>query len=98
MVYGTVEAYRVINPATGKHFGGALAEFPGVGDLGYIALTAFVLNVLIAAVLTVVLNAAKVGNGTDQTESQDYFADEGDPRVQHDLPEHRGPVGGAVEV
>jgi SSS family solute:Na+ symporter len=66
--------------------------------MGYIALTAFVLNVVVAVVLTLVLDAAKVGNGTDQTESQDYFADEGDPRVQHDLTEHRGPVGGAVEV
>jgi SSS family solute:Na+ symporter len=98
MVYGTVEAYRVINPATGKHFGGSLAEIPGVGDLGYIALTAFVLNVLVAAVLTVVLDAAKVGNGTDQTESRDYFADEGDPRVRHDLEGHRGSLGGAVDV
>ena len=29
MVYGTVEAYNVINPATGKHFGGSLAHDPG---------------------------------------------------------------------
>jgi solute:Na+ symporter, SSS family len=98
MVYGTIEAYRVINPATGKHFGGSLAEIPSIGDLGYIALTAFVLNVLVAVVLTLVLDAAKVGNGTDQTESRDYFAEEGDPRVRHDLAEHHGPAGGAVEV
>jgi len=98
MVYGTIAAYRVINPATGKHFGGSLAEIPGIGDLGYIALTAFVLNVLVAVVLTLVLAAAKVGNGTDQTESRDYFAEEGDPRVRHDLAVHRGPAGGAVEV
>jgi solute:Na+ symporter, SSS family len=98
MVYGTIEAYRVINPATGKHFGGSLAEIPSIGDLGYIALTAFVLNVLVAVVLTLVLAAAKVGNGTDQTESRDYFAEEGDPRVRHDLAEHHGPAGGAVEV
>ena len=26
MVYGTVKAYQVINPATGKHFGGSLAR------------------------------------------------------------------------
>ena len=29
MVYGTVAAYSVINPATGKHFGGSLADDPG---------------------------------------------------------------------
>ena len=31
MVYGTVEAYRVVNPLTGGHFGGSLAAIPGVG-------------------------------------------------------------------
>ena len=29
MVYGTVEAYQVINPVTGKHFGGSLADDAG---------------------------------------------------------------------
>ena len=29
MVYGTVEAYQVINPVTGKHFGGSLGRSPG---------------------------------------------------------------------
>ncbi|HEX2894197.1 MAG TPA: sodium:solute symporter, partial [Marmoricola sp.] len=90
MVYGTVKAYQVINPATGKHFGGSLAEIPGLGDLGYIALTAFVLNVVVTVVLTVALNLAKVGNGTDVTVSSDYFADHGDPRVDQDLHEHSG--------
>ena len=42
MVYGTVEAYQVINPVTGKHFGGSLGEIPGLGEMGYIAMTAFV--------------------------------------------------------
>jgi SSS family solute:Na+ symporter len=98
MVYGTIEAYRVINPATGKHFGGSLADIPVLGDLGYIALTAFVLNVLVAVVLTLVLNAAKVRNGTDQTVSGDYFADSGDPRVRHDLAERSGPAVGATEA
>jgi SSS family solute:Na+ symporter len=97
MVYGTVKAYQVINPATGKHFGGSLAEIPGIGDMGYIALTAFVLNVVVAVVLTLVLNAAKVGNGTDQTLSADYFADEGDPRIDHDLDERGGLQAGRLD-
>jgi SSS family solute:Na+ symporter len=97
MVYGTIEAYRVVNPATGKHFGGSLADIPAIGDLGYIALTAFVLNVLVSVVLTVVLNVSKVGNGTDQTESRDYFADQGDPRVDQDLAEHGGARAGTIE-
>ncbi len=67
MVYGTIAAYRVINPLTGKHFGGSLAEIPGLGDMGYIAMTAFALNILVAVVLTLALNAVKVSNGTDST-------------------------------
>ena len=97
MVYGTIQAYRVINPVTGKHFGGSLAEIPALGDLGYIALTAFVLNVVVAVVLTLAFNAAKLGNGTDQTETTDYFADHGDPRVDEDLRVHAGEQAGTIE-
>ncbi len=85
IVYGTVKAYQVINPATGKHFGGSLAEIPGLGDMGYIALTAFVLNLLVAVVLSAVLNATKVSNGRDATRTSDYYADKDDPTVAHDL-------------
>ncbi len=46
MVYGTVEAYQVVNPVTGKHFGGSLALIPGIEQMGYIAMTAFTLNVV----------------------------------------------------
>ncbi|SER73966.1 solute:Na+ symporter, SSS family [Pedococcus cremeus] len=82
MIYGTYTAYNVINPATKSHFGGSLAAMPIIGDLGYIALTAFVINVIIAAILTFVFNAMKVDNGVDETIRGDYFADEGDPRVE----------------
>ena len=85
MGYGTVKAYQVINPATGKHFGGSLDFMPVIGDLGYIAVTAFVLNLLVAVVLTLALGAAKVSNGRDATEPGDYYADAGDPRVDADL-------------
>ncbi|MEZ0578249.1 monocarboxylate uptake permease MctP [Nocardioides sp. MH1] len=85
MVYGTVAAYRVINPATGSHFGGSVADIPGIGEMGYIAMTAFVLNVVVAALVTLALNAAKVPNGRDHTAPADYFADKDDPRVQADL-------------
>jgi SSS family solute:Na+ symporter len=97
MVYGTVKAYQVVNPATGKHFGGSLASMPVIGDLGYIALTAFVLNVLVAVVLTFAFRAAKLSNGVDQTMSYDYFADVSDPTVAQDLREHGGARAGAVE-
>ncbi|KGN33685.1 sodium:solute symporter [Knoellia sinensis KCTC 19936] len=82
MVYGTVTAYNVVNPATGNHFGGSLASIPGIAQMGYIAMTAFVINLVIAAVLSLVFNAMKVSNGHDETIKGDYFADAGDPRVE----------------
>ena len=88
MVYGTYEAYQVVNPVTGKHFGGSLALIPGMEKMGYIAVTAFVINVVLAVVLTAILNALKVSNGKDETIPFDYFADADDPRVQKDLTEH----------
>ena len=71
---------------------------PVIGDLGYIALTAFVLNVVVAVVLTLALRAAKVSNGTDQTVSCDYFADASDPTVAKDRPTRGGPRTGAIEA
>lgn len=82
IVYGTIAAYKVVNPMTGKHFGGSLAEIPGLGDLGYVAMTAFALNLVISIVLSFALNAAKVANGSDETTAGDYFADAGDARVE----------------
>ena len=86
MVYGTWAAWQVANPVSGvEHFGGSLYEIPGLGEMGYIAMTAFVANIVVAVVVTVLLNAAKVSNGTDATRPGDYFADAGDPRVEADL-------------
>ena len=92
-VYGTVEAYKVVNPVTNQHFGGSLAVIPGLGDMGYIALTAFGLNLVIAIVLTLILNAVKVSNGSDETTTGDYFADAGDPRVEKYRPVVEGAEG-----
>ena len=58
---------------------------PSIGKMGYIAMTAFVLNLIVAAVLTLVLNALKVDKGRDETIKGDYFADAGDPRVEKHL-------------
>ncbi|WP_427385378.1 monocarboxylate uptake permease MctP [Janibacter sp. G56] len=85
MLYGTITAYDVVNPVTGKHFGGSLASIPGIAEMGYIAVTAFAINVIVAAILTVVLRAAKVAEGHDATIKGDYFADAGDPRVRERL-------------
>ena len=86
IVYGTVVAYGV--PRVGvpnTHFGGPLAVMPFTDTKGYIALTAFVINVLVAVVLTFVFRAMKVDNGRDETHPTDYIADVGDPGVKGDV-------------
>ncbi|HEY9439172.1 MAG TPA: sodium:solute symporter family protein [Streptomyces sp.] len=85
MIYGTVAAYGVASP-TKKHFGGSSAEIPGLGEIGYIGLTAFVLNVVVVLVLTVVLNAVKAPAGVDETSPSDYLGDAGDKDVEVELP------------
>ncbi len=71
---GTVAAYGVASP-TQKHFGGSAKEIPGIGEIGYIGLTTFVLNVVVTVVLTFVLKAAKAPEGIDVTPPGDYTAD-----------------------
>ncbi|PYC67040.1 sodium:solute symporter [Streptomyces tateyamensis] len=80
MVYGTWKAYGIASPAT-KHFGGSSAAIPVIGQIGYIGLTAFVLNLIVAVVLTLVLKAAKAPEGVDETTAADYSAEEGDPEL-----------------
>jgi SSS family solute:Na+ symporter len=78
--------YQIPNAATGRrHFGGS--AFP-LSDFGfdtpktiYVGIVAVLVNLLVAALLTLVLRAAKVRDGVDRTTPDDYFADEGDPRV-----------------
>jgi SSS family solute:Na+ symporter len=40
-------------------------------------------------VLSAILNAARVSNGTDITSQSDYFADLGDPAVEPAVDAHR---------
>ncbi|MGW7359823.1 monocarboxylate uptake permease MctP [Streptomyces sp. NPDC054802] len=85
MLYGTISAYNVASP-TQKHFGGSSDAIPFIGQIGYIGLTAFVLNVVVTVVLTFVLRAAKAPEGIDETSPSDYTADAGDPGVKVELP------------
>jgi SSS family solute:Na+ symporter len=82
MVYGSIAAYNVINPVSKAHFGGSVAGIPGIGEMGYIALTAFVLNLIVAVIATFVFRALKADEGHDETIPADFFADAGDPRVE----------------
>lgn len=78
MVYGTIEAYRT--PGGGQaHFGASTA--PIFGHVIYIAIAAFVINLIISIVLTLVFSAARLPAGTDETMAADYSADPGEARV-----------------
>ncbi|WP_427174883.1 monocarboxylate uptake permease MctP [Arthrobacter sp. 92] len=81
IIYGTVAAYNVVNPVTKQHFGGSIAAIPGTDVQVYIAVVAFGLNLVVAAVLSVVFRALKLADGTDITRPSDYGADEHDPKV-----------------
>ena len=58
-----------------RHFGGSLADFPFTDTKVYIALTALLINIVVAVVLTAILRAANVPDGTDTTSPEDYYAD-----------------------
>ncbi|HWS36140.1 MAG TPA: sodium:solute symporter [Actinoplanes sp.] len=79
--------WQIPNAATGRlHFGGSAFPLSGFGldstKTIYAGFVAVLVNVLVAVVVTVALRAAKTPEGTDGTAPDDYFADEGDPRVK----------------
>src|SRR5487761_1097147 len=71
MVWGTYEAYGVSTPKV-THFAGAVADVPFTHTTAYIGLTAMFMNLVIAAVLTVVLRAVWAPSaGRDATAAGD---------------------------
>jgi solute:Na+ symporter, SSS family len=87
MSLGIWMLYDIANPTTGrKHFGGS--AFP-LSDFGfdtkltiYVGFVAVAVNVLVAVIVTLILRATKTPAGVDGTTADDYFADEGDPRLE----------------
>ena len=76
MVYGTLTAYNTPAPGVpGSHFGASTANVPGLNHTVYIALTALVINLVVAAGLSVIFRLAKVPAGTDETLPAHYQAD-----------------------
>jgi solute:Na+ symporter, SSS family len=69
MVYGTWAAWTVAS-ATQAHFGGSSKLIPGLGQLGYIGVTAFALNVAVTVVLTLVLRALGAPAGTAESAAE----------------------------
>ncbi|MGI5242962.1 monocarboxylate uptake permease MctP [Dactylosporangium sp. CA-139066] len=91
--------YKVVNPTTGRHFAGS--AFP-LSEWGfdtkktiYVGFVAVVVNLAVAAIATLILRSASVADGGDSTQRDDYFADEGDPRLS-DAPTSPAPAGAAA--
>jgi len=75
MAYGTIVAYNTPAPgAAGSHFGASTANVPGLNHTVYIAVTALVINLVVAAVLTVVFRMARLPDGSDETARTHYLA------------------------
>ncbi len=72
MIYGTLAAYNVKNATTSHWAGSSDIVF---GHSIYIGITAIIINAVIAVVLTFVLRAARVPEGTDETLPHQYTAD-----------------------
>jgi SSS family solute:Na+ symporter len=96
MVYGTIQAYRQQVPNTvtrlvdGKpvienhgvrHFGSPLADFPFTSTKFYIAVTALLINIIVAVIVTLVMKALRAPAGADETEPDDYYADRASEEV-----------------
>jgi solute:Na+ symporter, SSS family len=93
MVFGTIAAYRVPVPGTaGSHFGGSTDTVPLIGHTVYIAVTAFVINLVVSVVLTLIFRAMRLPAGTDETQPSHYVAD---PETSAAAPV---PVGAAAET
>ncbi|MEU7871306.1 monocarboxylate uptake permease MctP [Dactylosporangium sp. NPDC049140] len=91
--------YKVVNPTTHRHFAGS--AFP-LSEWGfdtkktiYVGFVAVLVNLAVAAIVTLILRASSVADGGDDTTRDDYFADEGDPRIS-DIPTSPAPVATAA--
>ena len=87
MVYGTVEAWRT--PGNGQHHFGA-STAPILGHIIYIGFAAFIINLVVTVVLTLIFNAVHLPAGTDETQPAQYTADPEEAPVTV-------PVGAGVE-
>jgi SSS family solute:Na+ symporter len=96
MVWGTIEAYRLPSPGKpGTHFGASADTLPVIGHTVYIGLTGLVMNLIIAALLTLLFNALKVPGGTDETRPEQFVADP-EPATAAPIPVVAGAAGGAA--
>ncbi|MGW5715850.1 monocarboxylate uptake permease MctP [Amycolatopsis sp. NPDC003865] len=88
--WGLIMLYGIPNPANGKqHFGGSALALGNMSIFGwhpfagsqvqiYVGFVALIANLVVAAIVTVIARQLKVFNGTDDTNAEDYHADEHD--------------------
>ncbi|NRQ31194.1 sodium:solute symporter [Nonomuraea sp. NN258] len=74
-------------PGSGKlHFGGSAFSLSNLGfDTKmtiYAGFVALIVNLVVAVLGTLIFRALKVTDGPDATQREDYFVDEGDPKVK----------------
>jgi solute:Na+ symporter, SSS family len=75
MVYGTWVAYLTPAPGSaGSHFGASTHTVPGFNHTVYIAVTALVINLVLAVVLTAVFRLMRLPAGSDETKPAHYVA------------------------
>ncbi len=94
MVWGTIAAYKL--PAPGKpgtHFGASSDTLPLIGHTVYIGFTGLLMNLVVAALLTLLFNALKVPGGTDETQPGQFVADP-EPETAAPIPVVAGAAGG----
>jgi solute:Na+ symporter, SSS family len=87
MAMGLWMLYNIPNAATKRaHFGGSAFPLSKFGfdspKTIYVGFIAVLVNLLVAVIVTFILRATKTPDGVDGTTPDDYFADEGDPRLE----------------
>jgi solute:Na+ symporter, SSS family len=76
MIFGTIAAYKVASPTASHWAASTDIEF---GHTVYIGLSAFILNLAVAVILTLIFKATKVPEGADETLPHQYTADPAEP-------------------
>ena len=94
MAWGLYLLWTIPNPAIARdHFGGSALTLSKLSFFGwqpfgdstvqiYVGVVALAANLVVAALVTVVLRAARIRDGRDMTRGKDYHADEGDPTLR----------------
>jgi SSS family solute:Na+ symporter len=87
--WGLIMLYGIPGAGGKQHFGGSALPLGNLSILGwhpfsgsqvqiYVGFVALIANLVVAAIATVIARRMKVFNGTDDTNAEDYHADEND--------------------